>query len=197
LNLIEDLRLLYPILWKWFKLLMVWSKFGAHILQFYVIASKGLDILVVSQHCSREANGVAYKLTRVTFDSQSLLFWYCDPSIFLILFVLNDLFLVEINKARRMAFHEKSWPSLLLSVTLNPRQQRSNQRHDMQPPRGDGQVVHMGRRRLLRNEADRELLVRSTTPPVSYVLVMFLERRIPLLFLEHYSHVILLLTFSS
>jgi hypothetical protein len=23
LNLIEDLRLLYPILWKWFKLLMV------------------------------------------------------------------------------------------------------------------------------------------------------------------------------
>jgi hypothetical protein len=34
LNLIEDLRLLYPILWKWFKLLMVWSKSGAHIMQF-------------------------------------------------------------------------------------------------------------------------------------------------------------------
>jgi ribonuclease HI len=52
---------------------------------------------ITVQNCFREANSVAHKLARVSFDSKNFIFWDCDPPSFIIPDVTNDVNLFDLQ----------------------------------------------------------------------------------------------------
>ena len=71
----------------------IWSPYSAILVDCFVRAQRIGKISV--QHCKREANLLAHNLARYAFDSNSSIFWDCDPPSFIMPYVQNDVSLFD------------------------------------------------------------------------------------------------------
>jgi ribonuclease HI len=73
----------------------IWSPYTAILADCFQSMRRIGKITV--QNCFREANSVAHKLARDSFDSNNFIFWDCDPPSFIILDVTNDVNLFDLQ----------------------------------------------------------------------------------------------------